>query len=865
MRQTGYISLILIFAIIAFAWGAAGAATIEPYIDPAYLWDDAGKAAISANENFVVEIRMDNPDNDRTGMSLPLTFYMTGDIDTWNIIHYEGVNGFESTSLWWNLLNMFWTRADNGYPGAWDGVGADTIVWSGGGMNGMPSGSPLETRFEFEFNIKATAGQTAEFCVDSCSVPNVTPPGMFDWLFEDPVPSFGGPYCWPVGCNCTPPQITNCPGADIEQGFDIQFTHDFNADYEIDPNFELISGPGNINPSTGIWTFEASCADIGSHTVTIGLSDGSCPGASTTCQFTITVTNTLPQIDGPCGQTIQAGIDNTTTIDFSATDQNSGDIINWSVENSTSFAGAYSITQDGELNLTPVSGDEGNHGFIIRAADCSGEFSECELTVDVVAVTGFDIVIEHLDEQLQGHHSYVNVTVEEGSEILYGFDFLIGYDPSVLTFVAAMGGPIFDIPGNYEWEYFTYRYSYTGNCGTGCPSGQLRVVGMAEYNDGGHHPNMGVLPSGTVLFTMDFMVTSDYNIGGSLAPIYFYWMDCGDNSIAFNYRSDDPLNILAGLSDKVYMYNGDPYYEITDYNTGFPTSSGAQAKCYINDDPTKPAPVPFVNFYGGGINIISPEDIDDRGDVNLNGVSNEIADAVVFTNYFIYGYSAFSVNLEGQKAATEINGDGIALTVADLVYLIRIVVGDAEPIPKVAPNIFLNVTTDEKSVMIDSEIGAAYFVFEGPVNLALGEDAAGMELAVNMIDGNTVVLLYSFEKGRTASGTVLYTSGKLLSVEAADYNGNSYKTAIIPDVFSSRSYPNPFNPVTTIEMTLPVASEWNIDIYNIAGQRIAAFDGYSRAGKVEVVWDASNFASGIYFYRTRIGEYSSTEKLMLVK
>ncbi|RKX26292.1 MAG: hypothetical protein DRP46_11035, partial [Candidatus Zixiibacteriota bacterium] len=167
MRQTGYISLILIFAIIAFAWGTAGAATIEPYIDPAYLWDDAGKAAISANENFVVEIRMDNPDNDRTGMSLPLTFYMTGDIDTWNIIHYEGVNGFESTSLWWNLLNMFWTRADNGYPGAWDGVGADTIVWSGGGMNGMPSGSPLETRFEFEFNIKATAGQTAEFCVDS--------------------------------------------------------------------------------------------------------------------------------------------------------------------------------------------------------------------------------------------------------------------------------------------------------------------------------------------------------------------------------------------------------------------------------------------------------------------------------------------------------------------------------------------------------------------------------------------------------------------------------------------------------------------------------------------------------------------------
>jgi hypothetical protein len=65
--------------------------------------------------------------------------------------------------------------------------------------------------------------------------------------------------------------------------------------------------------------------------------------------------------------------------------------------------------------------------------------------------------------------------------------------------------------------------------------------------------------------------------------------------------------------------------------------------------------------------------LDDRGDINLNGVPNEIADAVMLSKYFVYGLDVFHINQPAQVAATDVNADGLTLSVADLVHLIRIV------------------------------------------------------------------------------------------------------------------------------------------------------------------------------------------------
>jgi hypothetical protein len=455
----------------------------------------------------------------------------------------------------------------------------------------------------------------------------------------------------------------------------------------------------------------------------------------------------------------------------------------------------------------------------------------------------------------------MNITKEDGTELMHGFDFLISYDQSVLSSLGAIQGV-----GIATWEFFTYRY--VNNCGGGCPSGLIRVVGIADENNGPEHPAVGaqLLANGDVMFTLDFLVTSNYNYAGQFVPVNFYWMDCGDNTIAMQKRTDEAAgghNIKTAMSMEVWHYVGAPWLEVTDEFFGFPTHYGAQWECFCDPqnppaDPDK-CPIAFIKFFGGGFDIITMEDLDDRGDVNLNGVSNEIADAVVFTNYFIYGANAFAINYEGQKAATEVNGDGIALTVADLVYLIRIIVGDVMPLPKVAPNVTLNVSSGSV-VSVDAEIGAAQFVFAGNVDVT---PLTNMDMISHQRDGNTYVLVYSFDQNVTASGDILNANGQLISVEAADYNGNAFKTAIMPRDLVVKSFPNPFNPVATISMTLPIASDWTITIYNVVGQKVTQFSGFDQ--QVNVKWDASNEASGIYFYKAEAGSSSVTKKMVLLK
>jgi hypothetical protein len=88
----------------------------------------------------------------------------------------------------------------------------------------------------------------------------------------------------------------------------------------------------------------------------------------------------------------------------------------------------------------------------------------------------------------------------------------------------------------------------------------------------------------------------------------------------------------------------------------------------------------------------------------------------------------------------------------------------------------------------------------------------------------------------------------------------------LPTEFAlEQNFPNPFNPATNIELALPRASKWNISIYNVVGQRVEEFSGYSEAGTVKVNWDASSYSSGMYFYKATAGDFSDTKKMMLLK
>ncbi|MBN2367163.1 MAG: T9SS type A sorting domain-containing protein, partial [Calditrichaeota bacterium] len=92
-------------------------------------------------------------------------------------------------------------------------------------------------------------------------------------------------------------------------------------------------------------------------------------------------------------------------------------------------------------------------------------------------------------------------------------------------------------------------------------------------------------------------------------------------------------------------------------------------------------------------------------------------------------------------------------------------------------------------------------------------------------------------------------------------------TAEIPKVFALfQNYPNPFNPVTTIRYDVPKQSQVTVKIYDVMGREVAELvNDPHAAGSYSVIWNANYFASGIYYYRMKAGDFVSVRKLVLMK
>lgn len=81
-----------------------------------------------------------------------------------------------------------------------------------------------------------------------------------------------------------------------------------------------------------------------------------------------------------------------------------------------------------------------------------------------------------------------------------------------------------------------------------------------------------------------------------------------------------------------------------------------------------------------------------------------------------------------------------------------------------------------------------------------------------------------------------------------------------------QNYPNPFNPSTTISYNVPYSSIIKLKVYDILGKEIRTLvNDFRQAGKYSVTFDASNLPSGIYICTLKSKNFSSTEKLMLLK
>jgi len=82
----------------------------------------------------------------------------------------------------------------------------------------------------------------------------------------------------------------------------------------------------------------------------------------------------------------------------------------------------------------------------------------------------------------------------------------------------------------------------------------------------------------------------------------------------------------------------------------------------------------------------------------------------------------------------------------------------------------------------------------------------------------------------------------------------------------SANYPNPFNPVTRIPFIVDKTCEIELSVYNIMGYKVATLvNEMVNAGSYEVLFDASNFSSGIYYYQLKSASESTMRKMVLMR
>jgi len=96
----------------------------------------------------------------------------------------------------------------------------------------------------------------------------------------------------------------------------------------------------------------------------------------------------------------------------------------------------------------------------------------------------------------------------------------------------------------------------------------------------------------------------------------------------------------------------------------------------------------------------------------------------------------------------------------------------------------------------------------------------------------------------------------------------TFDQPVFPDKYSlKQNYPNPFNPNTTIEFTLPKRTNTTLKIFNLLGKEITTLVLEELpAGTHKCQWDASGYASGVYFYSLFVDSKTiSTKKLVLIK
>jgi len=250
--------------------------------------------------------------------------------------------------------------------------------------------------------------------------------------------------------------------------------------------------------------------------------------------------------------------------------------------------------------------------------------------------------------------------------------------------------------------------------------------------------------------------------------------------------------------------------------------------------------------------------------INSYDMANSL-DADNLGNVYVTGYSETIENLDYDFATIKYNTSG------DLLW-VRTYNG---------PN---SGVDQANAIAVDAQGNAFVTGFSDGDYLTLRYSSSGTQEWVQRYDGpssgsDVPTSIYADMLGNvyvTGSSYDLNSQEDFLTIKYSQSIGIKPVSSEIPDkFFLSQNFPNPFNPVTKIKFALPPSPKGDLNagglevrviIYDILGNEVATLvNEQLNPGTYEVEWEASNFASGIYYYKLISDGFTDTKKMILIK
>jgi len=421
-------------------------------------------------------------------------------------------------------------------------------------------------------------------------------------------------------------------------------------------------------------------------------------------------------------------------------------------------------------------------------------------------------------------------------------------DDDVWTnYIFDIGGTMYDNSCNWDWNLSTSNAEYVGGCESGPCDGYYNPGvstddGSCRYYQSPHGDE--------VVFTVEENgISIDWS--AFIPPV---------NAILESYH------VQRCLGESCTWMTG---FAIQDINTStslfdeFDWETGVQIKYAIAVKYTN-------NPYWGwaiGASYITPEPCS-LGDLNGDGGFN-VLDIVTLANA-VLGGTCLGSDAPDYCCAGDLNGDG-GYNVLDIVTLANCVLAGVDE------GSYCGARVDDASeaslIKKDNLVSIEANGFIGGVQMTLSH---GSDFTIKMTD-RALFADYLTNDGNETRLLVITPETEDLFSYTGEFEiteiivaNSQYEVSVdLPIAASfnlSDAYPNPFNPVTTMTLTMPVSGDMKVEVYNLLGQVVATLaSGYMEASTYTLTWDASNASSGVYFVQADAAGFTKTQKLMLVK